>query len=157
MNRMRLIWVLLLASLLAGCVSGPARVDAVADLQRMDWLTGTWQRTDLSAGRSGYEQWRRDGEGFSGVGVARQRTETVFEETLRIELRDGAIVYVAGVAHNPAPVEFRLTDLDDDGFVFENPAHDFPQVIAYRRDGDLLQVRVSAGDRASEFRFKRRP
>ncbi len=156
MSPMRLTWVLLVG-LLAGCMSGPERVDAAVNLQRMDWLSGTWQRTDLPAGRSGYEQWRRDGAGFSGVGAALQGTETVFEETLRIESRDGAVVYVAEVAHNAAPVVFRLTDLDDDGFVFENPAHDFPQVIAYRRDGDLLHVRVSAGDQASKFRFRRLP
>lgn len=155
----RVAWTgVLLATLLPGCVSGlAARGDSGANLQRMGWLDGTWQRTDLPTGRSGYEQWRRDGEGFVGRGVARRGSETVFEETLRIEMRDGAVVYVAEVAHNPAPVLFRLTRLDDDGFVFENPAHDFPQVIAYRRDGDRLHVRVSAGGKASEFHFRRRP
>ena len=155
MSRTQLTWVLL-AGLLAGCASGPAHIDAATNLQRMEWLVGTWQRTDLPVGRSGHERWARDGGGFSGIGVARQGAGTVFEETLRIEARDGEIVYIAEVAHNPAPVVFRLIRIDDDGFVFENPAHDFPKVIAYRRDGDRLRVRVSAGKQASEFAFQRR-
>ena len=86
-----------------------------------------------------------------------QGAANTFEEHLRIETRDGGIVYVAEVDHNPAPVVFRLTRVDDDGFVFANPAHDFPKVIAYRREGDRLHVRVSAGGKASEFHFRRRP
>ena len=155
MHRMGVTWVLLLG-LLAGCASGSAQVDAGATLQRMQWLVGSWQRTDLPAGRSGYERWARDRAGLSGVGLAMQETATTFEERLRIEARDGEIVYIAEVAHNPAPVVFRLTRIDDDGFVFENPTHDFPKVIAYRREGDRLRVRVSAGEKASEFAFRRR-
>ena len=155
MRRMSLTWLLLIG-LLAGCASGSAQVDTVATLQRMGWLAGTWQRTDLPAGRSGYERWTRDRAGLSGVGLARQGAATTFEERLRIEARDGEVVYIAEVAHNPAPVVFRLTRIDDEGFVFENPAHDFPKVITYRREGDRLRVRVSAGEKASEFAFQRR-
>jgi len=154
MRRTGLTWVLL-AGLLTGCASSPARVDPAATLQRMQWLAGTWQRTDLPDGRSGYERWTPDDDGLSGVGVAMHGSDIVFEETLRIELRDGAVVYIAEVAHNPAPVVFRLARIDADGFVFENPAHDFPKVIAYRREGDHLRVRVSAGEKASEFAFRR--
>lgn len=155
-GRIGMTWMVLLA-LLAGCASGPARVDAAVHLQRMDWLVGTWRRTDLPADRSGYERWASDGRGFAGTGVTMQGVDTVFEEALRIDVRDEAIWYVAEVAHNPEPVRFRLTRIDDDGLVFENPTHDFPQVIAYRRAGDRLQVRVSAGTRASEFHFRRLP
>ncbi|MGQ4661020.1 DUF6265 family protein [Lysobacter sp. F6437] len=156
MRRMSVAWIVVLAGLLTGCASSPAQIDPVATLQPLQWLAGTWQRTDLPAGRSGYERWTPDDGGLSGVGVAMQGGDTVFEETLRIELRDGTVVYIAEVAHNPAPVVFRLARIDQDGFVFENPAHDFPKVIAYRREGDRLSVRVSAGEKASEFAFQRR-
>ena len=158
---LRALRLLPMLVLLAACAWLPATGGTPeAQLRRMNWLPGRWQRTDLPAGESGHETWRRSGaHGLAGAGLARRGDVVVFEETLRIQVRGGAVVYLADVARNPAPVAFALTALDDDGFVFENPAHDFPQVIAYRRDGERLVVRVSAtgpaGARASEFRFRR--
>lgn len=89
--------------------------------------------------------------------MATRRDGSRFEERLRIAVHDGAVHYVAEVPDNPTPVYFRLTRVDDDQVVFENPTHDFPQVIAYQRDDDSLRARISAGDRQVEFRFRRQP
>ena len=39
--------------------------------------------------------------------------------------------------------------------VFENAAHDFPKQIAYRLDGDQLEVTTSGDGRDIIFRFER--
>jgi hypothetical protein len=43
--------------------------------------------------------------------------------------------------------------------VFENPAHDFPTRVAYRRDGDRLVATVSGpgGRDAQSWTFVRKP
>jgi hypothetical protein len=149
--------MLLLTMLLVAAV--PHRVlaeDALTQLRQMTWLAGTWQRTDLPTGQSGYERWTDHGaQGFVGIGVSERSGKTVFEEELRIVAKDGTLYYVADVAENPQPVYFKLTEFDKNGFTFENPAHDFPQKIVYRRDAERLQVEVSAGDKTREFEFER--
>lgn len=149
--------ILLFVVLLIGASSGRLKAEeATAQLSQMAWLAGTWQRVDLPEGQSGYERWSYDSaQGFNGVGVSERGGKTVFEEKLRILLQDGAVYYVADVAENPQPVYFKLTELSEHGFAFENPAHDFPQKIAYKRHEQRLHVRVSAGDEATEFEFER--
>lgn len=151
--------ILLLAILLIGAVPSQLLAEeAPAQLRQMAWLAGTWQRLDLPQGQSGYERWTQDGaQGFVGVGVAERDGKPIFEEKLRILPKDGAVYYVADVPENAQPVYFKLTEFRENEFSFENPAHDFPQKIVYKRDGDRLRVRISAGDKASEFEFERQP
>ena len=59
-----------------------------------------------------------------------------------------------------APVPFRLTRLDSTGATWENPAHDFPTLIEYRRGaGDSLAARIEGpgpdGRRRVEWRMGR--
>ncbi len=149
--------IILFVALLFGALSGRLHAtEASTTLDRMAWLAGTWQRTGLPVGQSGYERWTRDGtRGFTGVGVSKRGDKTTFEEKLSIVIKDGDVYYVADTPQNPQPVHFKLTESSDTGFVFENPAHDFPQKIAYRRDGNKLNARVSAGDKAQDFEFER--
>lgn len=149
--------MLLFVLLLVGAPSSSLQAEEMApQLRQMTWLVGTWQRVDLPEGRSGYERWTYDGaQGLDGVGVSERGGKIVFEEKLRIAEKDGSVHYVADVAENAEPVYFKLTELSESGLTFENPAHDFPQKIAYRRDGERLHVRVSAGDKATEFEFER--
>lgn len=140
-------------------LSEPVRADPSAELQRLHWLIGTWERVDLPEGREGREIWsaNRAEPGLSGRGIATRRDGSRFEEALQIVIHDGAVHYVADVPGNPAPVYFRLAEIGENSVVFANLAHNFPQVIAYRRDGDALLAQVSAGDRQIEFRFRRQP
>lgn len=147
--------LMLLAAFVAG--PAPAKENGTA-ADRMAWLAGTWQRTGLPAGQSGYERWTRDADGgFSGLGVSKRGDKTVFEEKLRIVAEGDAVYYVAEVPQNPAPVRFRLIESGSDSAVFENPEHDFPKRIEYRRQGDRLHARISAGGKAMAFEFERAP
>ena len=64
-----------------------------------------------------------------------------FFEYLRVEDRDGVLVYVAS-PRGVGTTEFVLVALDDRGAVFENLEHDFPQRIIYRRDENRLAARI---------------
>lgn len=65
-------------------------------------------------------------------------------EALRIVPKDGTLTYIAQPGgQNETP--FAATLISDTLAVFENPAHDFPQRIAYRRVGtDSVVARISA-------------
>lgn len=151
--------MLLLVVLLIGAQSGRLQAkEAVPQLQQMAWLAGTWQRVGMPDGQSGYERWTYDGaQGFTGVGVSERGGKAVFEEKLRIVAKDNAVYYVADVQENAQPVYFKLTKLSESGFVFENPTHDFPQKIAYKKNGKRLHAKISAGDKAMDFEFVRQP
>lgn len=64
-----------------------------------------------------------------------------FFEFLRIEDRDGELVYVAS-PRGIGSTDFVLVTADQHGVVFENLEHDFPQRIIYRRDGNRLIARI---------------
>lgn len=69
----------------------------------------------------------------------------------------GGVFYVSKVSHNELPVAFRLTTCTDGRFVFDNPQHDFPRRLDYRRVGaDRLTVHVSdGGEKGFTLEFER--
>ena len=74
--------------------------------------------------------------------------------------REGATIVLTPRPSGQEPVPFRLTRVDSAGAVWENPAHDFPKLIAYRRaSGDSLVARIEgpgrAGIRSVEWRMGR--
>jgi hypothetical protein len=87
-------------------------------------------------------------------GVARQ-----FEH-LRISARGDTLVYTA-LPSGQSQTDFRSTAVSSTEVAFENRAHDFPQVIRYRRTGaDSLVARIegpgSGGSvRGIDFPMKR--
>ena len=60
-----------------------------------------------------------------------------FFEYLRIEEQEHAVVYIASPRGQGA-TEFVLSSINEQTAVFENPDHDFPQRITYRRVGNRL-------------------
>lgn len=69
-----------------------------------------------------------------GVRIKPENGDTVLLERLRLELRDTSIIYTAipRAQSSREPVEFVLTDVDEEGFyIFSNPEHDDPKIIRY--------------------------
>ncbi len=143
---------LLCLVLLVGAAS--AVTAAAAELASLDWLLGNWQRTGMAAGTSGAEHWRRQADVLEGEGRSYRQGELRFQERLRIIDDGGQLYYVADVAGNPAPVRFALVAQGAQSVVFENLQHDFPQRIAYQRNGRRLTATVSAGERVQVFEFE---
>lgn len=84
---------------------------------------------------------------------------TVDFEFTRIEASDSGIVLMPQPRGRP-PTPFRLTSSDSGSATWENPAHDFPQRILYRRHGrDSLVAAIegpgSEGTRRIEWRMGR--
>lgn len=156
-----------LLALLAGwpCVShgqpngsgpGPASV------ARLGWLTGCW----ISGGPRTLveEQWTSP-SGGSLLGLSRtlrgdgNGMRLASFEFLRIFERGERVVYAAQPQGGP-PTEFVAVTTSDSAVAFENPEHDFPKRITYRRvEQDSLHARIDDGRDGSEngvtFRYAR--
>lgn len=148
---MRLIVILLLVNT---AVFGQKTND---DLKKLDWLKGTWTRTNSKAGQGGYETWKPvDRKSMTGLGIVTKGADTVFVEKIRIELKDGQIYYVADVPENKGEVWFAFTELTANGFVCENPKHDFPKKISYQVKGKDLKATISGDGKAIDYLFTKK-
>jgi hypothetical protein len=109
-----------------------------------DWLLGSWEsREGESVVR---ERWHRVSQDtLEGIGETLKGGKPIVSESLRLVQMSDGIFYIAKVNHNPLPVAFALTDCDAQGVSFENPEHDFPKRIDYRRLAKD-QILVTVGD-----------
>ena len=82
--------------------------------------------------------------------------DTVFVERLQIAADGTSVRYIVNVEHHPAPVKFVLVNSDQNKWVFENPLHDFPNTIAYIREGPAHMTCVIEGNgRSRAFHFEK--
>ena len=141
----------------AGLALAAASPDA-ASVEDLGWMSGRWE--SVSGSRWVEEQWSspRGGTmfGFSRTGEGEVLREFEFLRLARGE--DGLLAYFAAPGGR-APVAFRLTAADAASATFENPSHDFPQRIVYRRDGETMTATISAGDgsNAISWTYRRMP
>ena len=112
------------------------------------WLLGCWQSE-----RGFQEVWTEKtptsllGEGYKLDGVERKPTETML-----IQLDDAQVMFTASPV-GQKETEFTGVQLIEGFARFENPSHDFPQRIEYRRIGDTLSAKVSTMDEEKTFEF----
>ena len=126
------------------------------DFNKLSWLEGSWKRTNTKQGRTASESWKKGkGNEWIGVGISLKEKDTVFVEKLRILVKDNSIYYVADVPENKAPVYFKFIELTNDGFVCENPDHDFPKRISYKKEGNNLKAITSGDGKSIDFLFVR--
>ena len=152
MQRLTFILLLCIALILFNFIIPDSQVKR--DLQSLEWMLGTWQRTNTKPGQTAYEKWQKISRNeFKGIGVTLKGKDTIFKEKLKMVVRDNELFYVAEVSHNPAPVYFRVIEQEATGFVSSNPNHDFPKEISYRIEGDDLSVEISGDGKSGTFNF----
>ena len=142
---MRHLTLAVAALVLGASAPGPtARVTEVA------WLAGCWEQA--AGPRLVEEQWTRPRGGLMlGLGRTVRGDSLVEYEQTRIFERGGRLVFGASPS-GQASAEFESIEVSDSSVTFENPAHDFPQRVMYRRRGaDSLIARVE-GTRGGKLR-----
>lgn len=128
------------------------------DIADLAWISGDWQ-TPPGQKAQIEEHWTAPA-GASMMGVSRTvaQGKTVEFEYLRIEQRADGIFYVAHPKARCPGTDFKLTSLTGKEAVFENPEHDFPKRIIYRKsdDGSLL-ASIDGGPGTKSLLFPYRP
>lgn len=148
------------ASLVLLLLTLPSAAVAQADLLRQAaWLGGCWE--SRSGTRVTQEFWMpAAGDLMVGGGRTLVGDAVRAFEHLRLHAREGRLTYTA-IPSGQRETAFVSTTVSDTVLVFENPQHDFPQRIAYRRvSADSITARVEGpgpdgGPRGFDLRMVR--
>jgi Domain of unknown function (DUF6265) len=144
--------------LVAATISLFAQFPSSADIEKLRWMSGSWITTQ--GGTTIEEHWTQPAAGtMLGMGRTVAGNKTAFFEYLRIETRGADLVYVAHPKARPG-TDFKASRVTEDEVVFENPQHDFPKRIIYKRTpaGNITaRVEGDPGDKekAETYEYKR--
>jgi hypothetical protein len=135
-----------------------------ADIRSAAFLAGCWrlERPGLPAeARIVDEQWMAPAGGLM-LGMSRtvSRGRATEYEFTRLEARDGRLLVLVAQPSGQPSAEFRAVEVGEGVLVFENPLHDFPQRVEYRRVGPArldarIEGTVQGRARAVDFPYVR--
>jgi hypothetical protein len=132
----RCVFVLLL--LLPGSLTVEAQ--APAAVAELSWMAGCWRQEN--GARVIDEVWMAPAGGLMlGTGRTVNNGRVVEFEFMHIREDAGRIVFTARPS-GQQEASFTMSKGAPREVVFENLAHDFPQRVIYRRDGDTLTGRI---------------
>jgi len=132
--------------------------NATQSISDLAWIAGDWQMA--AGGRSQSEEHWTAPAGSTMIGMSRTLAgdKTVEFEYLRIEQRSDGIYYVAHPKARCPGTDFKLTQLSASEAIFENPQHDFPKRVIYRRTSDdtlTASIDGGAGTKSMAFPFRK--
>jgi len=143
-DKKQLSFILMVALLL------PANV--VAATTALDWLQGSWCMSTESGIVE--EVWLSEVDGqLIGMGRTTDDGKVASYEFMHLVTADGKTRFTAQPAGG-AGTSFIASLVAENHLVVENPAHDFPQKIEYRREADALHATISGpADDGEEMSF----
>jgi len=143
-----LLAVLVLTALFISCGKSNEKS---ASLQANQWMLGRWEWKKPEGQL--VEQWEQINDSvFQGRSFYCQGKDTLHFETISLESKANQVLYIATVRgqNQEKPVSFRQTKPG----VFENPKHDYPQKISYRRNAKGQMVAQISGIQNSKLSFE---
>lgn len=147
-KRMKVIKPFLLIASLTLLVSCQNKSDKKFEkLEKMNWLIGQWENTTPE----GYltETWIKTNDStFSGqTYFIINKKDTVHNESIVLTQVNDDLVYRPTVKgqNNDEAVDFKLTSEAENIFAFENPKHDYPQKIVYKKINEKSLVATISG------------
>jgi hypothetical protein len=133
--------------------------EAQPEIEKIAWLAGCWKSENAEPG-SGEHWMPLAGGTMFGMSRTVRRGQTVEFEFVELRyLPDGKLAYIAHPSGQQTTA-FPLLRISDSEVVFENPEHDFPQRIAYAKEGgSKLRARIegvrNGAPRVIEFPLSR--
>jgi hypothetical protein len=143
-------------ALVVSMAQAPAPPAATVD--QLAWLTGCWSLARPN-GALTEEHWMAP-RGGTMLGMSRtvRGEKTVEFEYIQIRTENGVLAYEARPSRQPVAL-FPLKSLEDGTVTFENPSHDFPQRVIYRRtDGGVtarIEGTMNGTARGIDFPYRR--
>ena len=147
--------MLLIAIAVLAVTQAPA--PAAPAVKDVGWIAGCWEFTRND--RHVLEQWMPvEGETMLGMSRTVAGGKTTEWEFLMIRSGVKGLEYVAKPSGQPEAI-FTAATASANDVTFENPAHDFPKKISYKRDGDSLVAAIegpmSGRTRRIEFPYRK--
>lgn len=122
------------------------------DIKKAEWLIGTWENKTQRG--SIYETWSKTNENeFSGMSYIVKEKDTIVFENIRLVQEQDGLFYIPIVKNqnDGLPVRFSTKTISETQLVFENPQHDFPQIISYTKiTADSLVAEISGTKNGQE-------
>lgn len=99
------------------------------------WLKGCWSLS--RNGRETTEHWLKPAGGTM-LGISRTVADgkTVESEFIQIRQEPSGEIFFVAKPSGQSEATFKLVKGSANEVIFENPQHDFPQRVIYRREGD---------------------
>lgn len=122
-------------------------------LDDISWLSGHWQSVD---GDKMTEELWMPARGRIMLGLNRNVSGTAhgrFEYLRIVQTKIDTYYWASPGGANETP--FKMTKATEGHVVFENPEHDFPKRIEYRRDGDELTAQIFGDEPGPSWTWKR--
>lgn len=126
-----------------------------------EWLLGTWE--NKTSRGSMFETWKKISDtNYEAKSYVIREKDTMVFESITLKVSGNEIHYIPTVKNQNEglPVIFKATAYTETKMIFENPEHDFPQVISYNRiSSDSLVAKISGikngQERSQSFSMKK--
>ena len=115
-------------------------------LKKLEWLVGSWEQK-LPDGII-TETWTKENDSlFSGKSFFIKEKDTIHLESIKLIQKNDDLFYIPTVSgqNNNEPTTFTMTSDAENTFSFENPAHDYPQKITYKKINDTNLLATISG------------
>ena len=121
-----------------------------------DWLLGDWKRNNETEGKETFEVWKKNNNSeYSGIGFTMQNSDTIKQEKIKLLKLGEKWVLEVQAQDEPNPITFEMTSYNEQEFICENAALDFPKLIKYWKKGDKLNALVSGDEMDITFEFEK--
>lgn len=159
MIKLVLTYFLLTLISVASLAQEPGKTITSSKIDDVKWLAGCWELNDVAKKLQISEQWMAPAGG-SMIGMSRTvlNGKMTGFEYMRIERDWFSLRFISKPSQNSVETPFTIYKWSANEVVFANPAHDFPQRIIYRRNGDKLFARIEnlQGDKGVDFPMTRK-
>ncbi len=155
---MNKIIVFIIATSLLSCNSKNTETEKESKVkaETFDWLLGEWKKNDELAGKETFEIWEKVNENeYSGIGFTLRNADTIPLEKMRLlRSADHWDLFVK----TPKDIEYTTfdgTNHSEFEFTCENNEIEFPNIIKYWIEGELLNATVSSSELSLSFEFQK--
>ena len=110
------------------------KVENYLKLEKVKYLIGNWE--NLTPDANFKEIWKKENDStFTAMSYITVKKDTVFYENIVLIQKNDSLFYNVSVKgeNKDKAISFYLTSDTNNALVFENPKHDFPTKIVYKK------------------------
>jgi len=136
------------------CLTAFTFIESNKVFKKLYKLEGTWKMNTKRGAIC--EEWKKMNKNhLQSRGYMIKGSDTVVNERVALTKTKEGVFYTSTVEdqNNKQPIAFKMTKVENNLFVFENPQHDFPKRIVYKFiTADSLHAFVDDGNDESKKR-----